>query len=61
MNSVIYGILTWVLSYLVNAKGYSFMKMGFVASMPAVGGLLGAILGGFLSDKVWRKDANLLC
>ncbi|KSU82099.1 hypothetical protein AS030_17680 [Fictibacillus enclensis] len=26
MNSVIYGILTWVLSYLVNAKGYSFMK-----------------------------------
>ncbi|MGG1573454.1 MFS transporter [Fictibacillus sp. NRS-1165] len=55
MNSVIYGILTWVPSYLVNAKGYSFMKMGFVASMPAVGGLLGAILGGFLSDKVFEK------
>lgn len=55
MNSVIYGILTWVPSYLVNAKGYSFMKMGFIASMPAVGGLLGAILGGFLSDKVFEK------
>ncbi|WP_211217576.1 MFS transporter [Paenibacillus ginsengihumi] len=30
MNCVVYGMLTWVPSYLVNAKGYSFMQMGFV-------------------------------
>ncbi len=55
MNSVLYGMLTWVPMYLVNAKGYSFMKMGFVASTPAIGGLLGALLGGIISDKVFLK------
>lgn len=55
MNSVLYGMLTWVPMYLVNAKGYSFMKMGFVASTPAIGGLIGAILGGIISDKVFLK------
>jgi sugar phosphate permease len=63
MNSVLYGIITWVPMYLVNAKGYSFMKMGFVASTPAIGGLIGAILGGLLSDKVFlnrRKPTMLI-
>lgn len=63
MNSVLYGIITWVPMYLVNAKGYSFMKMGFVASTPAIGGLVGAILGGILSDKVFlnrRKPTMLI-
>ncbi|MCM3727244.1 MFS transporter [Neobacillus cucumis] len=55
MNSVLYGMLTWVPMYLVNAKGYSFMKMGFVASTPAIGGLIGALLGGVISDKVFLK------
>lgn len=55
MNSVVYGMLTWVPSYLVNAKGYSFIKMGFVSSTPAIGGLCGALLGGWLSDKVFLK------
>jgi len=55
MNSVLYGMLTWVPMYLVNAKGYSFMKMGFVASTPAIGGLIGALLGGVISDKLFLK------
>lgn len=63
MNSVLYGMLTWVPMYLVNAKGYSFMQMGFVAATPAVGGLVGAILGGIISDKVFlnrRKPTMLI-
>ncbi|MEH7416649.1 MFS transporter [Neobacillus drentensis] len=55
MNSVLYGLLTWVPMYLVNAKGYSLMKMGFLASTPAIGGLVGAILGGVISDKIFLK------
>ncbi|MED4226614.1 MFS transporter [Neobacillus cucumis] len=55
MNSVLYGMLTWVPMYLVNAKGYSIMKMGFLASTPAIGGLVGAILGGIISDRVFLK------
>ncbi|MFB3170108.1 MFS transporter [Neobacillus sp. 179-C4.2 HS] len=55
MNSVNYGLLTWVPMYLVNEKGYSLMKMGILASTPAIGGLVGAILGGIISDKVFLK------
>ena len=47
---VFYGILTWVPSYLINAKGYSIIKMGWVAAMPWAGGIAGNLLGGYLSD-----------
>ncbi|MGG4663290.1 MFS transporter [Providencia vermicola] len=52
MVSILYGILTWIPSYLVNEKGFSFMKMGFVASMPFIGGFIGSITGGWISDKI---------
>lgn len=55
MNSVLYGMLTWIPMYLVNAKGYSIIKMGFLASAPAIGGLIGALLGGIISDKLFLK------
>lgn len=54
MNNVLYGMLTWIPSYLVAARGYDFIKMGFVASAPAIGGLLGALAGGIVSDRVFR-------
>lgn len=52
MVSVLYGILTWIPMYLVMEKGFSFMSMGFVAAMPCIGGLIGAIGGGYISDKL---------
>ena len=52
MMSVLYGLLTWIPSYLVVAKQYSFLKMGFVAAAPWVGGLIGSIFGGWFSDHV---------
>lgn len=54
MNNVLYGMLTWIPSYLVAERGYDFMKMGFVASAPAIGGLIGALAGGVVSDRVFR-------
>ncbi|MDR3589533.1 MAG: MFS transporter [Negativicutes bacterium] len=55
MVSVLYGLMTWIPSYLVNEKHYSFLKMGFVAASPWVGGLIGALLGGWVSDKLLYK------
>lgn len=55
MNNVLYGMLTWIPSYLVTAKHYSFLKMGFVAAAPSIGGLVGAIFGGWISDKIFLK------
>ncbi len=55
MVSVLYGLMTWIPSYLVNEKHYSFTNMGFIASAPWIGGLLGSIIGGYISDKLLAK------
>jgi sugar phosphate permease len=55
MVSVLYGLLTWIPSYLVKEKGFSFMKMGFIAAAPWIGGFIGSIVGGWLSDKIFIK------
>ncbi len=55
MVSVLYGLMTWIPSYLVNEQGYSFTKMGFIAAAPWIGGLIGCLLGGYISDKLLNK------
>ncbi|WP_231038616.1 MFS transporter [Pectinatus haikarae] len=55
MVSVLYGLMTWIPTYLVKEAGYSFTKMGFVAAAPWIGGLIGAISGGYISDKIFKK------
>ncbi|MGE1062156.1 MFS transporter [Megasphaera paucivorans] len=59
---VTYGLMTWIPSYLVNGRGFSFIKMGWVASSPWVGALVGQLLGGWISDK-WlyqRRKPNMI-
>lgn len=63
MNNVNYGMLTWIPAYLVAERGYDFIKMGFVASAPAAGGLIGALIGGAVSDRLFngrRKPTMIL-
>lgn len=55
LQFITYGLMTWVPSYLVNAKGYSLLTMGWVAAAPWLGGFLGCISGGWFSDKVMLK------
>lgn len=52
VNCVSYGMMTWIPTFLVTAKGYSFVKMGWVAAAPWLGAMLGQMLGGWFSDKV---------
>ena len=52
VNFISYGMMTWIPTFLVTAKGYSFVKMGFVAAAPWVGAMLGQMGGGWFSDKV---------
>lgn len=63
MNNVNYGLLTWVPLYLVQARGFDLTSTGFIAAAPATGGLIGALVGGVVSDKVFqgrRKPTMLL-
>jgi sugar phosphate permease len=50
--------MTWMPAYLVEARGFSIIKMGIFASLPLLAGTIGDTLGGWLSDKLWRKTGR---
>ncbi|MEA0983817.1 MFS transporter, partial [Salmonella enterica subsp. enterica serovar Enteritidis] len=59
INSLTYFLITWFPVYLVQARGMSILKAGFVASVPAVCGFLGGVLGGIISDWLMRRTGPL--
>ncbi len=59
INAITYFFITWFPVYLVQARGMSILKAGFVASLPAVCGFAGGILGGILSDYMLRNGSSL--
>ncbi|WP_034946742.1 MFS transporter [Erwinia oleae] len=59
INALTYFFITWFPVYLVQARGMSILKAGFVASIPAVCGFLGGVLGGVISDWLMRKTGSL--
>ncbi|QKN37322.1 MFS transporter [Escherichia coli] len=52
-------LITWFPVYLVQARGMSILKAGFVASVPAVCGFIGGVLGGIISDWLMRRTGSL--
>ena len=63
MVGIAYAIMTWVPTYLVNVKKYPLFAMGFVASTPWIGAVLGNVIGGLVSDRLLggrRKPMILL-
>ncbi len=63
MVGITYSIMTWIPTYLITVKQFSVITMGAVASAPWVGAVIGNLLGGWLSDRVFdkrRKPAMLI-
>lgn len=50
--------LTWLPTYLVDARGFTILKMGLFASIPLLAGTIGDTLGGWLSDQLWKKTGR---
>ena len=50
---------TWFPVYLVNERHMSILKAGFTASLPALCGFAGGILGGLFSDRMLKGGASL--
>ncbi|MFO6497133.1 MULTISPECIES: MFS transporter [Bacillus] len=59
ITTLTYFFLTWFPVYLVQARGMSILEAGFVASLPAICGFLGGLLGGFVSDFLLKKGFSL--
>ncbi len=60
-NSTQVFFLTWFPTYLVTARGMTFIQAGFMTSLPYIGASIGVLAGGFFSDMLLKRtgSANL--
>jgi MFS transporter, ACS family, D-galactonate transporter len=57
-NSTLVFFLTWFPSYLADERGMTFIKAGWMASLPYIAASVGVLLGGFVSDRIIRSTGN---
>jgi sugar phosphate permease len=51
-NYTQYFLLSWMPSYLTSARGLDIKTMSIVTAIPWIAGLVGCLLGGFVSDRI---------
>ncbi len=59
LNTITWFFLTWFPTYLVRERGLSILTVGIVASIPAIAGFVGGLLGGYLSDWMLKRGYTL--
>src|ERR1700758_577282 len=59
INTLTYFFLTWFPVYLVKERGLNILQAGFVATLPALCGFIGGVLGGIISDAILHKTNSL--
>jgi ACS family glucarate transporter-like MFS transporter len=59
INTLTYFFITWFPVYLVQQRGMSILNAGLVASIPAICGFSGGVLGGIWSDFMLRRGWSL--
>jgi ACS family glucarate transporter-like MFS transporter len=59
INTLTYFFITWFPVYLVQQRGMSILNAGLVASIPAICGFSGGVLGGVWSDFMLRRGWSL--
>ena len=59
ITTITYFFLTWFPVYLVEQRGMSILKAGIAASLPAICGFLGGVLGGVISDRLLKMGYSL--
>jgi ACS family D-galactonate transporter-like MFS transporter len=60
-NSTQVFFVTWFPTYLVTARGMTFIQAGLMTSLPYIGASAGVLAGGFISDTILKRtgSANL--
>ncbi|MEK4966898.1 MFS transporter [Cytobacillus sp. FSL R7-0696] len=59
ITTLTYFFLTWFPVYLVDQRGMNILEAGLVASLPAICGFIGGILGGTFSDFLLKKGVSI--
>jgi MFS family permease len=52
--------LTWLPSYLQTARGFSLAKIGWLAGLPFLCGVVGVLFGGWLSGVLVRRGTQIV-
>jgi ACS family D-galactonate transporter-like MFS transporter len=55
VTSTLWFFLTWFPTYLIKYRGLSFLKTGFLTSIPFLAAFAGVLLAGFFSDHLIKK------
>jgi ACS family D-galactonate transporter-like MFS transporter len=59
LNFTAYFFITWFPTYLVQARGFSLADLGTLGALPGVLSIPGGWLGGFASDRLYRRGWSL--
>ncbi|MEP5339032.1 MAG: MFS transporter [Algibacter sp.] len=54
-----YGIESWGIYYLEAQKGYTTLEASSIVSVSAVSGIIGTIISGLISDKLFKGSRNI--
>jgi len=57
-NYISYVFVTWLPTYLIEARNFSIKEMGFAAALPSLGMILGNWACGIISDKLVKKGVS---
>jgi ACS family glucarate transporter-like MFS transporter len=61
-NFVFFFFFNWLVVYLIEARGLRLLQSGWYSSIPWIGGAAGALLGGVVCDRLWKRlGARLSC
>ncbi|MGW5422184.1 MFS transporter [Streptomyces sp. NPDC003943] len=59
-NTIIWGLNTWVPSYLSEERGLSLTSAGALLAVPALGAALATVLGGRLADRLGGRHRTVI-
>jgi MFS transporter, ACS family, D-galactonate transporter len=57
-NSTQVFFVTWFPTYLVTARGMTFIQAGFMTSLPYIGASIGVLVGGLVSDTILKRTGS---
>lgn len=59
LMTYLWGLNSWVPSYLIQDKGFNLKEFGFYSSLPFISMLIGEVIGAVFSDKLGKRAVQV--